>query len=192
MKQESVWGKSIDQVAERANGDIRSRESYLVQKVRAGDRNSITELIELHRKSVIRTAFQILRDTHEAEDVSQEAFIRAFSNVGKLREDGSFRRYIHQITVRLCIDHLRKRRAQTVESVEVQARQSEDLDTKFAIERVLSRLSPDLRTTLILREVQQLDYAEIALILDVPVGTVRSRLHSARERFRQLWMDRGI
>jgi RNA polymerase sigma-70 factor, ECF subfamily len=191
MKQESVWGKSIDWLAENVDSESLTRESYLIQKVREGDKRSITELIDLHRKTVIRTAHQILRDTYEAEDVAQEAFIRAFSNVNKLREDGSFKRYIHQITVRLCIDYLRKRRCKTVDSLEVESRQYEDLDTKFAIERVLSRLSPDLRTTLILREVQQLDYSEIALILDVPVGTVRSRLHTAREKFRQLWVDRG-
>lgn len=189
MKQESIWGNSVEQASESVNG--KSRENYLVGKVRIGDANAVTELIQMNRKTVVRTAFQILRDVHEAEDVAQEAFIRAFTNASKLREDGSFKRYLHQITVRLCIDHLRKKRVQPVETIEIEAKQSVDLDTKFTIERVLERLSPDLRTTLILREVQQLNYSEIALILNVPVGTVRSRLHSARERFRQLWMDLG-
>lgn len=163
---------------------------FLVARVRLGDEEALARLIEHHRASVISIAANILRDRIEAEDVAQEAFLRAYHQIHKLQDDRSFRRYLSQITIRLCIDRLRRRRAVPAENIEIVwegAESSKSMVNRMSIEKVLAKMPLDLRTTLVLREIQQLDYAEIAEILEIPIGTVRSRLHVARERFRVLW-----
>jgi RNA polymerase sigma-70 factor, ECF subfamily len=162
-------------------------EQQFVRRVREGDSDALAWLIEFHRAGLISTAVNILRDINEAEDVVQEAFLKVHSQIHTLRDDRSFSRYLYQVAVRLCIDRLRRKRAEPSDSIEVVATQSTDLDTRLTVERILDRMSPEMRAIIVLREVQELDYNEISVVLRIPVGTVRSRLHTARERFRTLW-----
>jgi len=146
-------------------------------------------LIERHRNRLVRVASNILRDANEAEDVAQEAFLKAFRELDRLRDDQAFSGYVYRICVRLCMDRLRSRRAEPAEFESATADQGEAIENRVVIERLLDRLPYDLRVTLVLREVEQLSYDEIAEVLRVPVGTVRSRLHAAREKFRALWLE---
>jgi RNA polymerase sigma-70 factor (ECF subfamily) len=138
---------------------------------------------------LVKVAANILRDPSEAEDVAQDAFIKVFGQLSSLRDDLGFKRYLYQIAVRLCIDRMRRIRPEPQSEIHGGTARREDIESRVHIERVLAKLPTDLRTTLVLREIEELDYTEIADILQIPVGTVRSRLHSARERFRVLWMD---
>jgi RNA polymerase sigma-70 factor, ECF subfamily len=164
-------------------------EEQLVRRVREGDRDALARLIEFHRAGLIATAANILRDRSEAEDVAQEAFLKVNDQIDKLRDDRSFSRYLYQVAVRLCIDRLRRKRCEPSDSIETAAPATTDVETRLTVERLLDKMSPELRTIIILREVQELDYVEIAEVLNIPVGTVRSRLHVARERFRKLWTN---
>ncbi len=146
-------------------------------------------LIERHRSRLVRVASNILRDANEAEDVAQESFLKAFRELDRLRDDQAFSGYVYRICVRLCMDRLRSRRAEPAEFESATADQGEAIENRVVIERLLDRLPYDLRVTLVLREVEQLSYDEIAEVLRVPVGTVRSRLHAAREKFRALWLE---
>ncbi len=170
-------------------GEFRLTEMHLVHRAKSGDSNAVARLIEMHREGLVRIAANILRDPSEAEDVAQEAFLRIFGQLSNLRDDGSFKRYLFQVGVRLCLDRMRRIRAEPTDSIEGESRPREDIESRVHIERVLAKLPAELRATLVLREIEQLDYQEIAEVLRVPVGTVRSRLHAARERFRQLWVD---
>lgn len=164
-------------------------EARLVQRCREGDDVALSSLIQRHRQRIVRTAANLLRDRFEAEDVAQETFLKAFRELPKLRDDKAFSGYAYRICVRLCMDRLRLKRAETGEFDGVQNHNGASIESRVLIERLLDMLPADLRTTLVLREVEQLSYEEIAEATAVPVGTVRSRLHTARERFRQLWTE---
>jgi RNA polymerase sigma-70 factor (ECF subfamily) len=168
--------------------DAREDEALLVVRVRNGDESAYKELIDRHRARLIRTASNILRDPIEAEDVAQEAFLKAYRELCRLREDRAFASFIYRICVRLCVDRLRLRRAEPSPLEPSEQAQNGSIENKVLIEKLLAQLPPDLKTTLILREVEQLSYEEVAVVMKVPVGTVRSRLHTARERFRTLWV----
>jgi RNA polymerase sigma-70 factor (ECF subfamily) len=172
-----------------APADLVAQERYWVSRCRQADSTAIQWLIAKHRTRLTRTAANLLRDAHEAEDVAQEAFIKAFREIAKLRDDRAFAGYLYRICVRLCMDRLRSRRPQAAELEPVSPSGGSQIENKVLIEKLLNALSPDLRMTLVLREMEQFSYEEVAEMMHVPIGTVRSRLHTARERFRQMWIE---
>lgn len=169
--------------------DAAAQERQWVSRCRVGDENALACLIARHRNRLVRTATNLLRDRHEAEDVAQEAFLKAFREIAKLRDDRAFSGYLYRICVRLCMDRLRLKRAELVEFDSAQPHSGGTVENRVVIEKLLAQLPYDLRTTLVLREMEQLSYEEVAEVMRVPIGTVRSRLHTARERFRKLWME---
>ncbi|MCC6403734.1 MAG: sigma-70 family RNA polymerase sigma factor [Fimbriimonadaceae bacterium] len=169
--------------------EARSAELRLVARLREGDEEAMTAIIGRHRRRIIRVAANALRDSHEAEDVAQDAFIKAFREIHRLRDDRAFASYLYKICVRLCMDRLRSRRPEPgiVDGAEPSG--GPGVETRVVVERLLEQLTPCLRLTLVLREMEQMSYEEVASAMNVPVGTVRSRLHAARERFRALWVE---
>ncbi len=178
----------MDDTAVLGRAELAAEESAWLSRARLGDVAAIDALVSKHRMRLIRVAANILRDRNEAEDVAQEAFLKAFRELGKLREDKAFSGFLYRICVRLCMDRLRSRKPEG----EVQERGEGGTDirveTKILVEKLLAELSPELRMTLVLREMEQFSYEEVADYMGVPVGTVRSRLHTARERFRAIWL----
>lgn len=166
-----------------------NEDALLLERCRLGNEDALRVMIDRHRGRLIRTAANILRDSNEAEDVAQDAFLKAFKELASLRDDRAFSGYIYRICVRLCMDRLRARRAEPGEFELADDHNGSEVENKVLVEKLLAQLSPDLRMTLVLREMEQLSYEEIAESLNVPVGTVRSRLHAARERFRTLWIN---
>jgi RNA polymerase sigma-70 factor (ECF subfamily) len=149
----------------------------------------MTLIMDRHRRRIVQVAANILRDANEAEDVAQDSFLRAFREISRLKEDRAFPGYLYRICVRACMDRLRNRKP-SFEALDVPvASPGSSVETKVLVERLLNLLSPEMRATLVLREMEQFSYDEVAEATGVPVGTVRSRLHVARERFRQLWLD---
>ena len=168
--------------------EARLEEAKLVLRTRQGDEAALRDLIDRHRVRLIRTASNILRDPVEAEDVAQEAFLKAFRELHRLRDDRAFASFIYRICVRLCVDRLRLKRAEPSPLEPSEAAAGGYIENRVLVEKLLAKLPPDLKTTLVLREMEQLSYEEVANVMSVPVGTVRSRLHTARERFRILWV----
>lgn len=165
------------------------QERQWVHRCRVGDEVALTNLIARHRNRLIRTATNLLRDRYEAEDVAQESFLKAFREIAKLRDDRAFSGYLYRICVRLCMDRLRLKRAELVEFDCAQPHEGGTVENRVLIEKLLAQLPAELRATLVLREMEQLSYEEVAEFMHVPIGTVRSRLHTARERFRKLWLE---
>jgi RNA polymerase sigma-70 factor, ECF subfamily len=165
------------------------QERQWVGRCRLGDEDAMGAIIERHRGRLIRTATNLLRDRHEAEDVAQDAFLKAFRELHRLRDDRAFSGYLYRICVRLCMDRLRSKRPEVTEFDSAQASEGKAIENRVVVEKLLALLPAELRTTLVLREIEQLSYEEVAEAMHVPVGTVRSRLHTARERFRKLWME---
>lgn len=172
-------------------------EVVWLAKARAGDEAAYRWLLDRYRARVVRLAAHVLRRDGEAEDVAQETFLRAFRRLPDFRGEGRFSAWLFGIAVRLCLD--RRRLARWAHEVPAEAAPplslglfsppDADPDTRLLVEALLDRLAPPMRAALVLREMEGMDYIEIAATLDVPVGTVRSRLHAARAQFRALWLS---
>jgi RNA polymerase sigma-70 factor (ECF subfamily) len=163
-----------------------------IGRARAGDEAAYRWLLQRYRARVVRLAAHVLRRPEEAEDVAQEAFLRAFRSLGAYRGDGRFYTWLYHIVVRICFDRRRLARWSAemplTESESPAVRcPSDSIDTQVLVGVLLDRLSPPIRAALVLRELESLEYEEIARVLEVPVGTVRSRLNAARAQFRELW-----
>jgi RNA polymerase sigma-70 factor (ECF subfamily) len=162
-----------------------------VQATLRGDLRAFEALVERHRDVVYRVAARIAgRDN--AEDVSQDAFLRAFHRLERFRGDASFRAWLLQITHNAAVDHLSRRRPEPVEAVseereaperEVRRLPAERLESRERIDRLEAKLrvlSPEHRVALVLRDIEGLSYEEIAGITQAPLGTVKTRLFRAR------------
>jgi RNA polymerase sigma-70 factor (ECF subfamily) len=144
----------------------------------------------------VRVAARIV-GREEAEDVSQDAFLRAFHRLPRFRADASFRAWLLQIAHNAALDHLNRRRPEPVETVEehedperavtrLPAERLESRERLARLERKLRGLSPEARVALVLRDVEGLSYEEIAEITQAPLGTVKVRLFRARRDLIQM------
>jgi RNA polymerase sigma-70 factor, ECF subfamily len=172
-----------------------AEEQEFVRRCQMGDETAFRELHRRYRARAVFLAAQLLHDWNEAEDVVQEAFLRVFRSIRKFRGDAGFYSWLYRIVVNLCRDRRRRAAAHPTLALD-EARTADDQAgdwgaTRLHIEALLARLSEELRVTLLLREMAGLSYAEIAEELEVPVGTVRSRLSAAREQLRRFWEESG-
>jgi RNA polymerase sigma-70 factor, ECF subfamily len=169
-----------------------ARDAQLVRRTIAGDLGAFEQLVEQHRDGVVRVAGRIV-GRQDAEDVSQDAFLRAFHRLGDFRGDAPFRSWLLRIAHNAALDHLARRRAEpvvpeTFDASEQSAQRppAERLEVRERIERLerkLRGLSPQHRVVLVLRDAEGLSYEEIADITATPLGSVKGRLHRARREF---------
>lgn len=183
-------GDSLD----RATADIRS----LVRAARSGDAGAFRRLVELHMRAVYGLAFRLMGDPDDADDVAQETFLRAWRALDRYDETYSFYTWLRTIATRLALQERAKRRRRRTESGEsfdaaaaaVPAAAPDPLETlageelQRALAGALEDLPEEFRAVLVLRAEQDLSYEEIARILEVPAGTVMSRLFRARRLLR--------
>jgi len=163
----------------------------LVRRTRGGDLHAFEKIVERHRDVVFRVAVRIV-GPRDAEDVSQDAFLRAFHRLGSFRGEGSFRAWLLQITHHAAVNSLARRRdvADTdaveaseepdVHATRMPAERLEERERRERLELKLTGLSPAHRAVLVLRDLEGFSYDEIAGITEVPLGTVKGRLHRAR------------
>lgn len=167
-------------------------EKVLLSRCRAGELAAFDVLLGRYRERVLNLAFQLLGDRNAAEDVAQEVFVNAFAAIGQFRGDAAFFTWLYRLTLNAC--HANQRRRKDWISYEEKdhaatnnSSPEKDAIAHLSVQRALSELSPTLRSVLVLRELHELSYEEIAQILHLPIGTVRSRLHEGRRRFREIW-----
>ena len=171
----------------------RSEERAWLDRCVAGDERAIRWVLDRYRDRVVRLASHVLHNSREAEDVAQEAFVKAFRQIGQFRGDSGFYAWLYRIVINLCLDRMRRKSASSETSFEESGFASmvantPDIEKRLAVEQVLNSLTLPMRAALVLREVEGMEYSEIAVILQIPVGTVRSRLNTARDQFRRRWM----
>ena len=170
-----------------------AEERRWIDLARAGDDRAFRWLLERYRSRVVRLAAHVTRRPDEAEDIAQEAFVRAFRGLRGFRGGSRFYTWLYRIVVRLCVERSRRRawRSEAPGSSRLVAVEDpgpcEGTAERVLVESLLWRLNPAMRAALVLRELEGLPYEEIARILAVPVGTIRSRLHAARAQFRALY-----
>ncbi len=168
-------------------------QAELLARARNGDREAIALLFGRSRERIVALCFQILRDRESAEDAAQEILLRAFDKMPQFRGESEFSTWLYRMALNFCLDRQRKtgRRAQLYERVSEPETFAPDhagqIETRLALERALDELDEPSRLALILREWHELSYEEIAAVLRLPLGTVKSRLNSARREFRRVW-----
>jgi RNA polymerase sigma-70 factor (ECF subfamily) len=180
----------------------------LVEACRAGETEAFGALVERYQDRLFQTIRRLGSSTEDAKDVLQDTFLRAFEKLDQFQGDSSFYTWVYRIAVNLALSGYRRQRARALPRhngdrlaphAEDPPDESADADPTFAIERAerdrfveaaLNKLGPEHRAVVILKDFAGHRYEEISAILDVPVGTVRSRLHRARcelrERLRSL------
>jgi RNA polymerase sigma-70 factor (ECF subfamily) len=171
-------------------------ETSLVERCLTGDQNAWEELVRVHTKRVYAIAYRFTNKESEAQDLTQEVFLRVFKTLASFRAgEGSFTVWLTRLTRNLLVDHYRRTRNERVtdaiedklptleEKTTLESRADGMLAGREAgelLQAALQKLSPELRETVILRDLEELDYREIARVLDVPEGTVKSRLNRGR------------
>ena len=163
----------------------------LVQRFLAGDASAFTELVKRHERRVYGLCLRILSDRDDAADATQDALLMVVRKLGQFRGEAAFTTWLHRVTVNVCYDHLRKAQRRPVlrrideDQPEPEAGppipdHADDVSLAQDVTAALALVPEDFRVALVLADVQDLPYEEISRVLDVPVGTVKSRVHRGR------------
>lgn len=177
-------------------GDRLDADAQLVERCLSGQDAAWEELVKVHSRRVYSICYRFTSSDAEAQDLTQEVFLRVFKNLKSFHNgEGLFVVWLTRLTRNLLIDHYRRTRLErATESLEDQAPALEENTAMMSrtegmlagreaselLQSALQKLSPDLRETVILRDLEELEYREIAQVLNVPEGTVKSRLNRGR------------
>jgi RNA polymerase sigma-70 factor (ECF subfamily) len=178
--------------------DAVTDETGIIKRCLQGDVEAYGRLVDRYSARIINVALMMVGDRHEAEDIAQDAFIRAFKGLGGFRGKARFSSWLHQIALNLCRDHLKKRSRAggSVSMAEETLEGSRDGDGEATpdpmvdaelsetMRHEISRLPYLYREAFILRHIQGMEYAEVAAIARVPADTIRVRAYRAREMLR--------
>jgi RNA polymerase sigma-70 factor (ECF subfamily) len=177
----------------------KSDDSKLVKRVQKGDKGAFDLLVMKYQHKIVNLVMRYVRDPELALDITQEAFIKAYRAIPRFRGDSAFYTWMYRIAVNTAKNHLaaQRRRPMDVE-LDLQDPEQYDLharlretdtpegvtlgkELKETVERAIAALPEDLRTAIVLRELEGMSYEEIAQTMECPVGTVRSRIFRARD-----------
>jgi len=194
-----VSGRSIPVSAEYSRMSNESTDKELVKRVQKGDKGAFDLLVLKYEQKIVNLVMRYVRDPEQALDISQEAFIKAYRALPRFRGDSAFYTWLYRIAVNTAKNYLaaQRRRPMDIE-LDLQEQEQYGLHAKLketdtpetvtmshelqeTLERAIESLPDDLRTAIILRELDGMSYEEIAQTMDCPVGTVRSRIFRARD-----------
>lgn len=177
-------------------------DTLLVERCLAGDPAAWEQMVRSHHRRVYNLCYRFTGKADEAEDLSQEVFLRVFRTLKSYRvEEGFFTTWLTSLTRNLLIDHYRKTKKDRVldpledqlpvlEEKMAAGTQADSLargrEAGEMLQNALARLSPDLREAVIMRDLQEMEYREIAGVLKVPEGTVKSRINRGRAELGKL------
>ena len=182
-------------------------ESSLLARARNGDTAAFDELITRHRQNVFMHTYQIVRNEEDALDLTQETFIRAWKSLARFKGPASFGGWLHRIATNAAIDVCRRRQIRMQTGIEIGPMKidpasrttpsrpevpGEALDRqeiKQRVEQAFDSLSPEHRAVIVLKEIEDLSYEEIAKHVGCSLGTVMSRLFYARKKLQNLLRD---
>lgn len=184
LSQNSRWETALD------------ADSILVERCLEGDQGSWEDLVKVHTRRVYSICYRFVGKDEEAQDLTQEVFLRIFKTLRSFRSgEGSFSVWLTRLTRNLLIDNYRRTKGERMtDSLETQLPMIEETslaggrtdgllagrEASELLQAALQKLSPELREAVILRDLQEMEYREIATTLSVPEGTVKSRLNRGR------------
>lgn len=184
-------------------------ESQFVARLVARDESAFNELVRTYERRVFALVFRMLGRRDEAEDLAQEVFVQVFKAIDQFRGDSKLSTWIYRIAVNLCKNrtkYLSRRHAHDQDDVDAMAERAaftsakgvsvgdigrpdemvEGMQLEVVVKLAIAQLEPDFRHVLVLRDVEDLSYEEIAAVTNLPDGTVKSRIHRARAQLRAL------
>mgnify|MGYP001818071879 FL=1 len=177
----------------------KSDDNKLVKRVQKGDKGAFDLLVLKYQHKIVNLVMRYVRDPELALDITQEAFIKAYRALPRFRGDSAFYTWMYRIAVNTAKNHLAAQRRRPMDvDLDLQDPEQYDLHAKLretdtpegltlgkelkeTVERAIAALPEDLRTAIILRELEGMSYEEIAQTMECPVGTVRSRIFRARD-----------
>ncbi len=184
-----------------SGADTRTDEELVAQATRstAGDLRAFDRLVERHQNRVLANCRHLTRSPDDAEDLAQEIFVKAYFGLNRFEGRSQFKTWIQRIKVNHCLNHIRKKKDKVFVDVEDEALGGEDAlrvdpaadrhvearDDRERVRRVLDSLPDTLRVPLVLRDLDELSYQEIAETLDIGLSAVKMRIKRGREEFRR-------
>ena len=178
----------------------REQEAMIVQRIIGGETEAFELLVLEYQKNVYNVALRITGNAEDAADMAQEAFIKAFNSISSFKGDSRFSVWLYRIVSNVSVDFLRSKARRPSSSLSIENEEGETVELEIAdeslspeklleiklssqaVRRGLNSLPEDYRQILLLREIQGLSYDEIAQILDIEIGTVKSRIFRARKK----------
>ncbi|MDO4974555.1 MAG: sigma-70 family RNA polymerase sigma factor [Eubacteriales bacterium] len=184
-------------------------ELRLIRRVQAGETEAFEGLVRAHEKTVYNLALRMTGDAQDAEDMAQEAFLKAYRSLGDFRGESKFSVWLYRIVSNVCLDHLRRQSRRPSVSLTAEDEEGEEQQwdvpderlsperlleqklTREAVQKGLRELPEEQRQILLLREIKGLSYEEIGEILSLEPGTVKSRIFRARKRLCAFLLQEG-
>ena len=183
------------------------QEQQWVDAARQGDQSAFEQLVKLYEKRVLALTTRMCKNPADAEEAAQEAFLSAWQGLPFFRGDASFSTWLYRLASNACVDLLRREgrrqnaagpslndeeaQLEVPDTAPSPQERAEQAELREQIEAGLQALTPDHRQVLLLREMHQLSYDEIAQTLDVDVGTVKSRINRGRKQLRNFLLSSG-
>lgn len=174
-----------------------------IKQVLNGNQDAYAEIVDLYQSRLYHVCYRMLGNKHEAEDITQETFLRAYINLHTFDQKRKFSTWIFRIATNLCIDRIRKKKpdyhldaqvpgtdgldmySQIAASEELPVEQLEKMEMQERLQYEISRLPDKYRSVIVLKYMEELPLLEISEILDLPLGTVKTRIHRGREALRK-------
>lgn len=202
-------GQPLEHVASPAG--LSPSEADLIARCKAGDKMAFDELISAHQERVFNVAYRLMGNYEEALDLTQEVFLNCFRKIGSFKGDSALSTWLYRITVNTAKNRWKYQQSRGVnrtDSLDAPSDQgnvkaltdfpspepgpsevASGRETMGKFEQCLQKLAPEYREVIVLRYIEELPYEEIADILRISLGTVKSRIHRARAELRELMRD---
>jgi RNA polymerase sigma-70 factor (ECF subfamily) len=181
---------------------VEETDELLVEKIKKGDSEAFRELIRRYQRYVLNLVYRTIGDTNDAEDIAQEVFIKVYKSIRGFKGESKFSTWISKITVNLCMDKLREKAKNKEEDIEEEVWNTfaqpvnfnpevmaERHELQETIKKAIESLPEELRVAFVLRELEDFSYDEIGEMLNIPIGTVESRIYRARMKLRSYLKD---
>ncbi|WP_100013038.1 RNA polymerase sigma factor SigW [Lentibacillus sediminis] len=174
-----------------------------IKRVKKGDQSAFEDVVSFYQNKIYQHCFRMLGNAHEAEDIAQETFVRVYVNIHSYDEKRKFSTWLYRIATNLTIDRIRKRKPDYYLDAEVKGTEGLNMYSQLAsdkqsppeevenqelqryIHREIAELPPKYRSIIILRYLEEFSLQEISETLDIPLGTVKTRIHRGREALRK-------
>lgn len=178
-----------------------------IQQVKKGDQSAFEEIVSFYQNKVFQICYRMLGNSHEAEDAAQETFVRAYMNIHSFDEKRKFSTWLYRIATNLSIDRIRKKKPDYFLDAEIKGsdgltmysqmstdqrlpeEEVESMELQDYIQKQILSLPPKYRSVIVLRYIDELSLQEISEVLDMPIGTVKTRIHRGREALRKKLRD---
>lgn len=189
---------------------VRDDDKELIERAMRGDERAYRDLLERYQRPVYNICLRMVRNEQEAQDLAQDAFVKVFGMLDRYNPSYAFSNWLFKITSNLCIDSMRKRRVDTVPMDQPISSEKGEYERQYEspsddpeevmvkgqkmrmLAKAIDQLPEHYRIMIVLRHQEDLSYEEIAEALEVPLGTVKARIHRAREMLKSRLADQDF